>query len=316
MEPTAPLVVVTSGSQPLLARALADARPPIWVLSMDPEGAAATAGREDVEILPLARPGFAAAANVALERAQQAGHDLVVLLNDDAWLTAGAQERLCAAARVAGVAAAGALLWDEDGRQIQAAGLRVRAGAGRVVALRPAALAARDPFPVDALPATALALRVRPVSLVGGFDAHRYPFYFEDVDLSLRLRRAGYQLHLVPQATAFHRGAATAGRGRFAAYHAARGHVVLARSRGLRGIGPAALATLLSAATLLREGDEPRAARATALFHGVWDGWMAQATSDCDGATQPGPPADGAAGWAALGWAAQGRRPPPDPAGR
>lgn len=291
MESTAPLVIITSGAQPLLARAIATARPPIWLLSRDPDGTRNTAGRSDVEIIPLSQHGFAAAANVALERALLAGHDLVVLLNDDAWLAPGARDQLCTAARTAGVAAAGALLRDEDGRRIQAAGIHVRAGGGRVVAHRPASLVTREPTPVDALPATALALRVRPASIVGGFDAARYPFYFEDVDLSLRLRRAGYQLLLVPRATAFHRGAATAGRGRFAAYHATRGHVMLTRSNGVRGVAPAALATLLSAATLLRTGDEPRLERAGAVLQGIRDGWLGSgATSEYDGAGPNGPP--------------------------
>lgn len=38
---------------------------------------------------------------------------------------------------------------------------------------------------------------------VGGFDEAIF-LYFEDVDLSLRLRRRGWRLRLIPQATAFH----------------------------------------------------------------------------------------------------------------
>jgi N-acetylglucosaminyl-diphospho-decaprenol L-rhamnosyltransferase len=46
-------------------------------------------------------------------------------------------------------------------------------------------------------------LRPDAFSAVGGFDA-RYHLYYEDVDLCARLRLAGYDVRLVPRATAVH----------------------------------------------------------------------------------------------------------------
>ena len=269
-----PLVVVTGGHQPLLRRALARQEGPIWLFSDAPDAAARVAERDDVECFEVPRgSGFAGSANEALARAARRGHDVVLLLNDDAHLFAGARRWLVAAARQPGVAAAGAVLMEEGGRAVQSCGLRVRVGGGRVKAHRPTSPPVGQPLPVQALPATALALKVAPALSAGGFDADRYPFYFEDVDLCLRLRSRGYRLVLVPGARAIHRGAATAGSGtRFSVYHGTRGQVALTLGAGGGGLGGAALAALFNAATLLRPGEATRASRALAVWLGVLDG--------------------------------------------
>lgn len=271
--PIPPLVVVTTGRQPLLARSVSQEPSPIWLAS-DDSGVLEAAGRPDAEWVELpADAGFARAGNTALALAQQRGIDVIVLLNDDARLSPFARSALVEAARIPGVAAAGAVLLEEDGHTIQSAGLRVTGGGGRVRALRPAKLPVGACQPAGALPGTALALRVSAALQVGGFDADRYPFYFEDVDLCLRLRRRGYRLLLVPEARAVHRGAATAGRGsRFSTYHQARGQMALCLSPAGGGPIAAALAALFSAATLLRSGDAPRSSRALALFRGMRHG--------------------------------------------
>ena len=275
-----PLVVVTSGGQPLLRRAVAGELGPVWLFSDTPDGARSHAGRDDVECFELPRwKGFAAAAQLALLRAQARGHGAIVLLNDDAHLLPGARLWLAAAIRQPGVAAAGAVIMNEGGRAVQSCGLRVRAGGGRVTALRPATPPRGRPQPVQALPATALALKVDAALDVGGFDADRYPFYFEDVDLCLRLRGRGYRLVLVPEARAVHRGGATAGRGtRYAAYHASRGQVALALGSGRGGFVGATLAAAFSAAALVRPGRDARSARAQAVLLGVHDGLRGQCT--------------------------------------
>jgi len=265
--------VITSGRQPLVARAVALQRVPIWIVSEDPDAVVA-AGRADAEW--VRRPpgsGYARAANVALDTAQQRGIDVVVLMDDDALLPPPARAALVEAARLPGVAAAGAVLMEEDGVTVQAAGLRVAAGGGRVRTNRPASPPVGGCQPAQALPGTALALRVSAALQIGGFDAERYPFYFEDVDLCLRLRRRGYRLVLVPQARAIHRGSATAGRGSgFSDYHQARGQLALCLSPAGGGPLAAALATLFTAATLLRRGDASRTTRAVALLRGLRHG--------------------------------------------
>lgn len=275
-----PLAVVTSGHQPLLRRAVAGQEGPVWLITDDPRAAIRAAGRDDIECLELPRGrGFARAAQLALQLASDRGHGAVVLLNDDARLLPAARRWLTGAVRQPGVAAAGAVVLDEDGRSVQSCGLRVRAGGGRVIAERPAVPPRGQPRPVQALPATALAVDVRAALDVGGFDAGRYPFYFEDVDLCLRLRRRGYRVVLVPEARAIHRGAATAGKGtRFATYHATRGQVALTLGSGGGGLRGAALAALFNAAALTRAGDDPLASRALGVLLGVRDGLSGQCT--------------------------------------
>jgi len=248
------VVVITDGRQPLLRRAVARVRPPLWLIA--PE------------------EGFAAAANAALERARREGHASILLLNDDAVLLPGAREALAREISRPGVGAAGALLLEEDGRTIQSAGLSVRLRGGRVRSLAPPAVPAGTARAVAALPATALALRVDRALAVGGFDAERFPFYFEDVDLCLRLRDEGYRVVLVPSARAIHRGGATAGRGSaFATYHATRGQLALCRAHPRPHPLSPLVAAAMSAATLLRPGDAPRAERTRALIRGIREGW-------------------------------------------
>ncbi len=275
-----PLAVVTSGRQPLLRRALADQVGPLWLFSDTPDGARAHAGRDDVECFELPRwEGFAAAAQAALSTARDRGHPAVILLNDDAYLLPGARHWLAGAIRQPGVAAAGAVLMEPGGHAVQSCGLRVRAGGGRVIAERPASPPRGQLLPVQALPATALALKVGPALEVGGFDVQRYPFYFEDVDLCLRLRERGYRLVLVPEARAVHTGGATAGRGtRYAAYHSTRGQVALALGSGRGGMVGAALAAAFSVAALVRPGSDARTSRALGVLLGVRDGVSGQCT--------------------------------------
>jgi N-acetylglucosaminyl-diphospho-decaprenol L-rhamnosyltransferase len=76
-----------------------------------------------------------------------------------------------------------------------------RGGAWRGVQLRRSAAAA--PRPVDWASAAALLLDPAAVRAVHGFD-ERYFLYGEDVDLGIRLARAGHHVWLVPEATAEH----------------------------------------------------------------------------------------------------------------
>lgn len=67
------------------------------------------------------------------------------------------------------------------------------------------------PRPVDWLGAAALLVRPNAVRSVGGFD-ERFFLYGEDVDLGVRLRRAAWELWLIPDARARHLVAGSQGR--------------------------------------------------------------------------------------------------------
>ncbi len=65
---------------------------------------------------------------------------------------------------------------------------------------------------------------------VGGFDTG-YGLYSEDVDLSLRLQRAGWELWVTPKAVTYHRVSVTAGGelSPFKAFHRGRSNALLVR---------------------------------------------------------------------------------------
>lgn len=61
------------------------------------------------------------------------------------------------------------------------------------------------PIEVEQLPGAAIMLRKEILRKLKGFD-ESYPLYFEDVDLSFRIRKLGYKLAVVPEAEIIHLG--------------------------------------------------------------------------------------------------------------
>jgi len=177
-------------------------------------------GRKGVGV--IANPqnrGFAAAANQGVKATTS---PLLLFLNPDAALL-NSLEPLVSELQAPGVGAAGGRLEDLDGR-VQA-GFNVRAFP------TPASLAcevllvnrlwpsnpvnrryrrldldhgrAQD---VDQPAGAFLMVRREVLEAVGGWDERFCPLWFEDVDLCLRIRQAGYRIRYVPAAAARHRG--------------------------------------------------------------------------------------------------------------
>ena len=65
--------------------------------------------------------------------------------------------------------------------------------------------------PVENLSGACMCLRREVVEQVGGFD-EGFNFYFEDCDLGRRIRQAGWQMYIVPDAEIAHLGGASLGR--------------------------------------------------------------------------------------------------------
>jgi GT2 family glycosyltransferase len=162
--------------------------------------------------------GFAAAANRA---AAHAGGDSLLLLNPDAWLLDDALDRL--ATRLAGdrhLAVVAPRLQYPDGRtQVgwapdrgvlgEAAQKLLNRLEGRPVAGRFAETVARAVLDPGWYTGACLLVRRRAFEAVGGFD-EGFVLYFEDADLGLRLRRAGWRAVREPSARVAHvRGGST-----------------------------------------------------------------------------------------------------------
>jgi GT2 family glycosyltransferase len=148
-------------------------------------------------------PGFGAAANFGLEAID---HDrrcsLYLILNNDALLDGGFLDAAVGALE-AGVGAAGGpihtpseppSLWYGGG------GVNFLTGTVRQTRSARAAQRRRD---VGFIPATAMAISSAAWHEVGGFDP-RFFLYNEDVDLCLRLRRAGWRLLYEPSMACEH----------------------------------------------------------------------------------------------------------------
>jgi GT2 family glycosyltransferase len=158
--------------------------------------------------------GFAAAANAGVRAAR---HPIVELLNDDTEVTAGWAEAALdwfADASVAAVAplvlrptegGTGEPCIDSAGDRYYLGGIAGKRGHGEP--LRPAY---ERPCPVFGASASSAFYRRDAFLTVGGFP-EAFGAYFEDVDLSFRLHRAGYRVVYEPASRVWHHGSASYG---------------------------------------------------------------------------------------------------------
>lgn len=167
----------------------------------------------DVCVLRLeANAGPSVARNAGLRRAST---DLVLLVDHDIYLDPDCVERLTRALREGEViAACPRILLHPERDIVQADGaephfvgtLALNNGSRRAGELPPGGTAL-----VGAVPSGCLLVQREPVLEAGGFDELIF-FYFEDLELSVRLRVLGHRFVVVPSAQAYHdRGAGTAG---------------------------------------------------------------------------------------------------------
>lgn len=169
---------------------------------------------EGASVLGLERnEGYSRAVNLGAQRAQG---DALVLLNDDSVVEPGYVERIGAALDPGdGVVMAAAVMRDgADPGLIDTAGMEL----DRTLLVfdylngEPIEVLERPP-PDPVGPCAAAAAFDRDAFLeLGGFDERLFA-YWEDVDLVLRLRRAGGRCRLAPQARGTHRHSATLGSG-------------------------------------------------------------------------------------------------------
>jgi GT2 family glycosyltransferase len=166
--------------------------------------------------------GFGGGCNLG---ASHARGEHILFLNDDAVvapsLLAALTRRMTAEPDVGAVAA---VLLNSDGT-LQEAGSRVVDGAGTVQLGAGLAVGSQEaqsfltPRDIDYGSGAALLVRHDAFTALGGFDPIYEPAYFEDVDLSFRLKESGWRVVLEPTAEARHfSGASTSTDTRFRRY--------------------------------------------------------------------------------------------------
>lgn len=207
--------------------------------------------------------GFAPACNAG---ARAARGSLLLFLNDDVQLGPGVLAALDAALARPNVGAAGPDVHSRAlGRSESGTVLFWRRG---VLEARQEALAGAGPAEVPYLCGAALAVRRADFERLGGFDERLAPYYWEDVDLSLRLRESVGPTVAV-RTTAEHRHGETIAREpgwrRRVVYERNRWLVSWRQLRGARWLGHLGWLPLRAAASLLRDR-----AVAAGLFAALW----------------------------------------------
>jgi GT2 family glycosyltransferase len=267
------VVVVTWQQRELALRALASVAAqtvPCRVLvvdngSTDGTSEAVAESAPDVELLRLpVNVGFAGGVDAAMTRVRTR---FVALLNNDAVADVGWLAASLDALGDPGVAAATSKLVLDDGTAtINNAGvvlLTTGYGADRGLGMADDDEFA-EPVEVFGFSGGAAVLRTMAVRAVGGFAAEWF-MYYEDTDLSWRLRLAGWRIVYAPDAVVWHRHAASSdAASRFFAFQNERNRLLmLVRNAPIRtAVGAAArfaLTTGSLAAKRLRGREVPAA---------------------------------------------------------
>lgn len=204
---------------------------------------------EDVLLLKRPdNPGFGMAANFGIHTVDDDQRcALYLVLNHDVELAEGFLDAAASALEVGVGAAGGPIHVPENPPQLWYGGGGVNYLTGTVRQLRWTAEAQRR-RDVGFIPATAMAISPAAWREIGGFDP-RFFLYNEDVDLCLRLRRAGWRLVFEPLMACGHRiGAATGSNERSPLYleNLTRTRLLPFKSRSYR-LYLAAVHTLYSA---------------------------------------------------------------------
>jgi GT2 family glycosyltransferase len=169
-----------------------------------------------VRVVPLTRNlGFSGGVNEGIARSSG---EFVLVVNNDARLAPDYAARLAARLSLDGrIAAVQGMVLRDDGRSIDTGGLswNSRGEAVPLFSGQDRFSAPTDAIEIPGVSATAALYRraaLDAVAISGRAFDDSFFAYYEDVDLSLRLARAGGRFVLDPQAIAFHRGSMTGAR--------------------------------------------------------------------------------------------------------
>jgi GT2 family glycosyltransferase len=153
--------------------------------------------------------GFGGGCNVGIRQALLERADYVWLINSDATADPQALKELVEMAdKSPKLASVGSVIYEADAtEQIQLW------GGGRVRLWTGASQNQRAPARLDFLSGASVLLRCAALEQVGLFDESTYFMYWEDTDLSFRLRAAGWQLGVAETSRIWHRQSASVGKG-------------------------------------------------------------------------------------------------------
>jgi GT2 family glycosyltransferase/glycosyltransferase involved in cell wall biosynthesis len=267
-----------------------------------PRGPLALPGRPGPRVTVLTlrhNGGFTGGANAGVRHALAGGADHVLLVNSDAIVPPDTVDRLLEAldaVPTAGIAGP-VLVSRAHPERVTSLGIAYAPATGRMRHLGHAArydpAALRPAHVVDAVSGCVMLVRRAVFEQVGLLD-DAYFFSFEDLDLCLRARAAGWATVLAGQALVYHEGGRTlAPASPRRIYFATRNHLRLARraapahGRGAAILRDASVAALNLAHVLFTAG-VPRAAGIRAFLRGVRDHVRGRYGSDGPG--DAGPP--------------------------
>ena len=194
------------------------------------------------EVTLLPQPlnlGFAGGANVGIKHAFDSAADYVLLVNNDIVVSQSMLTNLVENMAPDVGAAAPLIYYSNDPERIWSAGfskhpllLEMRGGSRGQIDRQHWS----DPLDVDYLLGCTLLISVPALMQTGLFD-ERFFFYYEDLDLSLRLKQHGYRLLTIPTARMWHKVAGSSSIGSlFRTYQMARSSTIFFRThvRGIR----------------------------------------------------------------------------------
>jgi GT2 family glycosyltransferase len=184
------------------------------------------------EVVRLQRNlGFAAGCNAGITKAIAAGVDYILLLNNDVIVRENLFNGLrdaFAADEKAGIVCP--LIYATDQRTIDFAGANINFALGRFKHVQMQHGKNSEPFGTDFISGACMMLSRAAVDGVGMLDEGLFA-YFEDVDLCLRARNAGFKLLCTPTAIVIHKGSASTRRGLQQGATSPLKHYLIARNR-------------------------------------------------------------------------------------
>lgn len=211
--------------------------------------------------------GFSAGCNVGIRHALERGADYIWLLNNDTIVTTNALRDMVELAESdRTIGAVGSVIYHMDGdNRLQAwGGGRINLWTGRSCHLHASG-------ELHYITGASMLLPARAIRRVGLLDESFF-LYWDDCDMSLRLRGAGYRITVASQSIIYHKESATVGKRTIrqdrmfseSTVRFCRKHAPIPLLAILIAVGGRSVKRLLTG----------RPASAAAVLQGAWQGWL------------------------------------------